>query len=138
MLLADAAQAVNGKLYILGGGWTLIGPEPASSAIAILIEVPWDESNKRHQFQLSLVTGDGQPVIVPTPIGDRPLEMSAEFEVGRPPGLKPGTPLGVPFAINMVPLPLRSDTVHEWRLAIDGRTQEDWSVSFTTRPERTK
>jgi hypothetical protein len=24
MLLADAAEAVNGKLYILGGGWSII------------------------------------------------------------------------------------------------------------------
>jgi hypothetical protein len=28
MLLADAAQAVDGKLYILGGGWTITGPDP--------------------------------------------------------------------------------------------------------------
>ena len=26
MMLADAAQAVEGKLYILGGGWSVTGP----------------------------------------------------------------------------------------------------------------
>jgi len=26
MMLADAAQAVNGKLYIMGGGWSVMGP----------------------------------------------------------------------------------------------------------------
>jgi len=27
MLLADAAQTVGGKLYILGGGWTICGQD---------------------------------------------------------------------------------------------------------------
>ena len=35
MLLCDAAQAVEGKLYILGGGWNTIGPDPAPTAIAM-------------------------------------------------------------------------------------------------------
>jgi hypothetical protein len=35
MLLADAAQVAEGKLYILGGGRNIIGPEPSSSAVAI-------------------------------------------------------------------------------------------------------
>ena len=29
ILLADAAQAVEGKLYILGGGWSITGPDPS-------------------------------------------------------------------------------------------------------------
>ena len=33
MLLADAAQQLGGKLYILGGGWSVTGPQPAPSAI---------------------------------------------------------------------------------------------------------
>ena len=37
MMLADAAQAVEGKLYILGGGWSVTGPEPSASAIAAYI-----------------------------------------------------------------------------------------------------
>src|SRR5712692_6126152 len=55
MLLADAAQAVNGKLYILGGGWSVTGPAPSPSAIALKIEVPWDEANTRHKLTLDLV-----------------------------------------------------------------------------------
>ena len=38
MLLADAAQVSEGKLHILGGGWSVTGP-PAPSAIALLVEV---------------------------------------------------------------------------------------------------
>src|SRR5207244_5203833 len=35
ILLADAAQAVEGKLYVLGGGWSTTGPDPAPMARAI-------------------------------------------------------------------------------------------------------
>jgi hypothetical protein len=70
ILLADAAQAVNGKLYILGGGWSITGPEPTSMAIAIQIEVPWTDSNQRHTLRLALLNEDGRPVMVPT-IHDR-------------------------------------------------------------------
>lgn len=134
LLLADAAQAVNGKLYILGGGWSITGPGPTASAIAIKIDVPWDEANRHHSLKLTLVNADGQPVMVPTPTGDRAVELSAEFEVGRPPGLKPGTPLDVALAINIGPLPLQPDSRYVWRCSIDGRSAEDWRLTFTTRP----
>lgn len=136
LLLADAAQAVNGKLYILGGGWSIIGPDPTPSAIAIKIDVPWDEANRRHSLQLTLTDADDQPVMVPTPTGDRPVEVSGEFEVGRPPGLKPGTSLDVVLAINIGPLPLQPNTRYVWRCSIDGGSAEDWQLTFTTRPAR--
>ena len=62
MLLADAVQAVSGKLFVLGGGWSVTGPAPAPSALAIKIDVPWNEGNKKHRFRLTLVDGDAQPV----------------------------------------------------------------------------
>jgi len=136
MLLADSAQAVEGKLYILGGGWSISGPEPSPMAIAIKIEVPWDEANKRHSLKLALINADGQPVMVPTPTGDRPVELSAEFEVGRPPGLKPGTSLDLPVALNIAPLPLLPDSRYVWRCSIDDKSEEDWQVTFTTRPAK--
>ena len=136
LLLADAAQAVNGKLYILGGGWSIMGPDPTPSAIALKIEVPWDEANKRHLMELTLLDGDGQPVIVPTPVGDQPVKLGGEFEAGRPPGLKPGTPLDVVLAINIGPLPLAPDRRYVWRCSIDGKSEEGWQASFTVRAAR--
>lgn len=136
LLLADAAQAVGGKLYILGGGWSITGPDPTPSAIAIKIEVPWDQANRKHALQLVLVDEDGQPAMVPTPSGDRPVEVGGEFEVGRPPGLKAGTPLDVTLAINIGSLTLRPSTRYAWRLSIDGQTEDEWRVGFTTRPPR--
>lgn len=133
LLLADSAQAVSGKLYILGGGWSVIGPDPSPMAIAMMIEVPWDQTNMQHTWKLALFDDDGQPVMVPTPTGDRPVEFPATVEVGRPPGLKPGTSLAIPMAINFGPLPLRPGTSYVWRLTVNDKTNEDWRLPFTVR-----
>src|SRR4051794_17346369 len=54
MILADSAQAVDGKLYVLGGGWSLAGPGPTPMALAVKIEVPWDRGNMRHHLTIEL------------------------------------------------------------------------------------
>jgi len=131
MLLADAVQAVNGKLYVLGGGWSIAGPELAPSGLAIKIDVPWDEANKKHRFRLALLDADGHAVMVPG--GQAAVEVSGEFEAGRPAGLRPGTPLDVVLALNIGPLLLDADSRYVWRMWIDEQTREDWEVSFSTR-----
>lgn len=134
MLLADAAEAVNGKLYILGGGWSITGPEPTPIAIALRVEVSWTDANIRHALRLALFDEDGQQVMVPTPTGNKPLEILGNLEVGRPPGLKAGTPLDVAMAINIAPLPLRPDSRYVWRCYLNDETEEEWQYSFSTRP----
>lgn len=134
ILLADSAQAVNGKLYVLGGGWSITGPNPSPSALAIKIEVPWDEANKKHKMKLQLLDTDGRPVIIPTPVGEQPLLLEGEFEVGRPPGLKPGTPIDFAAAFNMPPFPLKPDGRYVWKLWINGESNENWEVAFSTAP----
>lgn len=89
MLLADSAQAVSGKLYILGGGWSITGPQPSPSAIALKIDVPWHQANQRHDFELALFDSDGRSVNVSTPSGEKPVQLKGQFEVGRPAGLVP-------------------------------------------------
>lgn len=134
MMLADSAQAVGGKLYILGGGWSVIGPDPAPSALAIKIEVPWGEANRKHQLLMSLLDADEQPVR----IGDQVVELRGEFEVGRPPGVPVGTPLDTTLAVNIGPLPLEPGKRYVWKLSIDEQSQEDWNVGFNTRPRPPK
>ncbi len=134
LLLADFAQVVNGKLYIMGGGWSVTGPNPVPSAIAIKLEVPWDEANKPHKLKLVLVDADGRPVIVRTPAGDKPLELGGDFEVGRPPGVPPGVSLDIMLAYNIAPLPLQPNGRYVWRVFIDEDSKDDWQVAFTTRP----
>lgn len=133
MMLADFAQAVNGKLYIMGGGWSLTGPMPNPSAIAIKIEVPWDEANRKHNLKLELMDSDDRPVLVPAPARNTPLTISCDFEVVRPAGIVQGTPIDVPIAFNMGPIPLESGKRFVWKLSIDGNAKDEWQLAFSTR-----
>jgi hypothetical protein len=133
MLLADAVQAAEGKLYILGGGWSIRAPDPVPMAIALYVQVPWDRTNEEHSWVLELLDADGQPVAVGEDEEEQ-VRVEGGFEVGRPPGIKPGTPIDVPLAINFGPLPLEPGARYEFRLAIDGETDEDWRLAFSTRP----
>jgi hypothetical protein len=134
MMLADAAQEVGGKLYILGGGWSITGPGAAPMAIALKIEVPWDRTNEKHSLLLELLDEDGVPVLFPGPDDEQvPLQVSGDLEVGRPVGIKPGTPIDSALAISFGPLQLDAGRRYQWRLAIDGETDEDWVLGFSTR-----
>ena len=130
LLLADSAQAVNGKLYILGGGWSITDATNINMSVAIKIEVPWTGANTPHRFQLALVSEDGQPVEVNNQI----CEIQGDFEVGRPVGLRPGTPLDVTLAVNIAQLTLSPGNRYVWRCSIDGETDLTWEVGFSTRP----
>lgn len=131
MLLADNAQAVGGKLYILGGGWSITGPAPTPSAIAIKFEVPWDEANRKHKIRLELLDADGKVIMVPGPVHPQPLIIEAAIEVGRPPGIAPGTPLDVPFALNLSPIALTPGR-YEWRCTVEG-VNVSQSCAFSVR-----
>ena len=88
-------------------------------------------------MRLELLDADGVPVEVADDEEDvhsLVLMDDVEFEVGRPAGLKPGTPIDFPLAFNLGPLPLEPGR-YEWRLSIDGRTDDDWRLPFTVREE---
>ena len=141
LLLADSAQEVGGKLYILGGGWSNIAPG-APFAIAGKIEVPWNLGAEEHEFRLELLDIDGHPVMVEVVQEDaegeprsEPIALGGKFATGIPAGIKPGTPLDGAFAINLGPgMPLEPGKRYEWRLSIDGQTEDDWCLAFNVRP----
>jgi hypothetical protein len=135
-MLADSAQAVEGKLYILGGGWSVTGPQPVPMAIALKVDVPWDQSNTRHRWRLELVDADGQPVLLGGTEDEegKLVEIEQEFEIGRPAGVKPGTALDFVVAINIQPLPLEPGRQYAWTLTIDGDSEDNWRLPFSTRP----
>ncbi len=134
MLLCDAAQVADGKLYILGGGWSMTGPDPVPSAVALKIDVDWHEAELAHHWELFLEDADGQPVLVDTPDGAQPVEVRGEFTVTHPPGVPEGSPNDVALAINLGPIPLNPASRYAWRLMIDGEALPGASVGFTTRP----
>lgn len=105
MMLCDFAEAVGGKLYIAGGGWSYLrGAMPLDCAIAVSIAVPWNATNQQHKLELDLLDEDGNTVIGPD---GNPVHVDGEFEVGRPPGTKAGDPISnsLSFRIQGVPLP---------------------------------
>ena len=132
LILADYAVVSDGKLTIVGGGWSQTGPEPGSFGIGLLIQVPWDQANSLHKFSVELLDADGGAVVFDE--SEEPVAFGGDFEVGRPPGLKPGTPLDFPVAVNATPLPLEPGR-YEWRLTIDDESRADWTLPFTVRSE---
>lgn len=122
-----------------GRTWT--GPDtngvPAGKAAAQqpctgLIGVPWDQTSRNHHWALSLVTADGHAVEVDTPVGPQAVVLEGDFEVGRPHGVPSGMEIQLPIAVNFGPLPLLPSSQFEWRLEIDGTSNEQWRLSFFT------
>lgn len=135
LMVADAAQVSDGKLHILGGGWQFIGPQPSPYAVAALVSVPWTETNRPHTLSIALYDSDGKPIKVginPDGSDAQPLVMSAKFEVGRPPGFRQGTPLNIPFAFTVGPLPLNPGR-YVWAAKLDDLEREDWKLAFDMR-----
>ncbi|MCL5047346.1 MAG: hypothetical protein M1374_00905 [Firmicutes bacterium] len=133
MLLCDSAQVAEGKLFILGGGWSLIGPAPMPSAVALKIDVDWTEADQVHHWELYLLDEDGAPVMAETPEGTQSIEVRGDFEVARPESIPAGSPIDVALAINFGPLPLELGKRYNWRLVIDGESRPDWNLAFSTR-----
>jgi hypothetical protein len=77
-----------------------------------------------------------QPVRVPgsNPGEHVPVKAEGQFQTGIPAGVLEGTPIDATLAINISPFPLPPGGRFVWRLSIDGETNEDWQVAFSTRP----
>jgi len=89
LMVANHVEAINGLLYISGGGWMhqhrrkVPGEDrfaPSKLGIAASVLVPWDETNIKHRLEVWVEDEDGTVY----------ARISGEFEVGRPPGLPPG------------------------------------------------
>jgi hypothetical protein len=117
MLLCDAAEVQGGKLYILGGGWSVIWAPgvPINMVLAVKLAIPWDQANQPHRIRAALRTLDGDPVDA----GQGDVAAEGDLEVGRPAGLKPGSPLDAPFVLPFNGLILDPGG-YLWILEIDG------------------
>ena len=83
LIIADAAQVVGGKLYLLGGGYDRVTlpkqpPAPHNMAVAVAFRVSWIETNVKHDFEL----GDSRRGRKQDRPGERPVR-------GRPPSRNP-------------------------------------------------
>lgn len=125
LVLCDWAEAVGGKVYIMGAGWTrLAANAPAPVAAAVFVRVPWDQTNRQHAIALALLTEDGHPVSpavpgVPPEVVVPPVRLEGKFEVGRPAGTREGSPLAASFAFRAPALSLNPGR-YSFQLQIDG------------------
>jgi hypothetical protein len=97
LILADAAQVVGNKLYLLGGGWeTLVVnagfPIQQHCAVAASIRVPWNETNQRRNVEIEIADEDGRPLV----------QLAGQVEVGRPPGIPLGADQRTQLAFGVV------------------------------------
>lgn len=116
-VLADAAQAIDGKLYLLGGGWTRVitkPGEPIPMALGVIVSMDWTESNRAVVLEVSLQSEDGKTVTV----GGTAIRIPAQLEMGRPPGVRPGSPLNAALAMPLPALPLEPGG-YVWVLTVD-------------------
>lgn len=97
-ILADRAEAVNGKLYMMGGGWDRYfvqnfgQPIPVSFALGIL--VPWHATNKQYTVIITVEDVDRHPI--PS------FRFEGTFVTGRPPHIGVGETQRVILAIPTV------------------------------------
>lgn len=79
LLLADRAEVLNGKLYMMGGAWDrrhirdITAPVPLTIVVGVL--VPWNLTNEPHRLEIRLEDEDGSPVLP---------QVEATVNVGRP------------------------------------------------------
>lgn len=97
LMLADGAQAVGGKVYILGGGWSAIGarsfPMSHKMTVVTTLRVGWQETNERHTFKLEVQTADNETI----------QEIAnGQFEAGRPPGIRAGDDQSMTMTVDTV------------------------------------
>jgi hypothetical protein len=95
LVLADAAEALNGKLYALGAGWNMLRltnfPQAWEFGVGLGLDVPWAETNRRHVLEMRFDDPDGEHISEP---------FRVDFEVGRPPGAHPGQDQRMVIAVN--------------------------------------
>ncbi len=96
-LLADAAQSVGGKIFILGGGWNLFrsGNYPAPIQLAVAIGIGFEGSEVGIRYPVKIVIADeaGVPVVP---------EMNGQIETGQlAPDFPRGLPVKLPVAWNV-------------------------------------
>ncbi len=128
LILADAAEVVNKKLYLMGGGWDKLIvnelPYNLTMAAALSILVPWTEANIIRSFAIEIQTADA----------DRIAKMPGQFEVGRPPGARQGQPLRVQVALG-VHLELTGLGTYVVIASVDGGEDQRFSFNVVAGPD---
>ncbi len=118
LLLADFAEVINGKLYVMGAGFTQVHMASLQQAhrfyLASAFRVPFSYSDEGVPFSVRLESLDAEPLDC--------WSMEGQLETTRTPGQRDGdtvTMFAVPVDV-MVPEPM--DVVLRFRFGEDERT----------------
>lgn len=102
VMLCDSAQTTQeGKLYILGGGWSFtvrqvappgvpVQPPPNQFAIAASFLIDWNDANRPIGVEVVVEHQDERPPL---------FKLQAQVTAGRPPQTPPGDPLRALLAL---------------------------------------
>jgi hypothetical protein len=131
LILADAAQVVGAKLYLLGGGWDRLTvnrafPVDQRCALALSIIVPWNETNQKHSFEVEIISEDTATEELKSLV-----KAGGQFEVGRPPGIRQGQEQRFQMAMDMT---LRIETAGTKTVIARIEGQEKRRLEFTVIP----
>ena len=122
LVLCEAAQIAEGKLSILGGGWTRISANtPGQQALGVIAKVPREMVSRRIGIELRLLDFDCRPLA----LRGRPVAGRAQIELARPAGSTPGDPVPVPLAFQFNDLAFKPGG-YVWECRVDGDLKASW------------
>ncbi len=132
-LLADAVQAAQGKLYVLGGGWdTLFVPEfparHASLGIGIRVRVPWSWTEQTVMIAVDLHDEDGGRVLPTGPL-------LHGVRVARPVGIPEGTDVGLVRAFTFNNIVFPAEGAYSFVISLNDRLSDRLRFAVRRRPQ---
>ena len=124
LLVADRAEVVNGKLYLMGGSWDRIQPPDFPHrmmlGIALGVRIPFTRTDDQHTVSVELRHED-----------KRIVGFEAKLTTGRPPGMA-GMDVLVPMAFN-IPVAIPEEGQLVLQAAVDGRAPRRHEIKATRR-----
>ena len=127
LLVADRAEVVNGKLYIMGGSWDRIQPPKFPHrmmlGIAIGVRIPFAHTDDQHEVSVELHHDE-----------TRLVGFKAKLTTGRPPGMA-GMDMLVPMAFN-IPIAIPDEGVVVLRASVDDREPRRHEIKAMQRQPR--
>lgn len=127
LLVADRAEVVNGKLYLMGGSWDRISPATFPHrmilGIALGVRIPFAHTDDQHTVAIELQHE-----------GSRLVGFEARLTTGRPPGMA-GMDMLVPMAFN-VPVAIPAAGQMVLRASVDGRSPRRHEIRVVQRQPR--
>jgi hypothetical protein len=149
VMLCDFAEVSGGKLFITGAGISLLasnaatGPFPVNVSLAILVSIPWTETDSQHNMTIELISeaGGSQARVMLSdqlPEGHDPADRGMlvfTFAAARTPTMVPGDEATMPVSIPLFGLPLPDLGPYFFSVWIDGREMDRASFRLIPRQQ---